>query len=127
MKVLFILLVLVISSNASAIANAGIFRKGRVFPIIRNRVIINERPATPATPNPPPIITVAPPITQDNVELDKIIARAEKLMEESNKVSVPKPIFPPVSNPMLPIGGAAAGGLAMLLAYLRNAYSFIKG
>ena len=132
---LIVIIVTLIVIGTTAMANAGIFGKGKVFPLVRNRVIINERPATPATPNHPPIITVAPPVPtpilqNDDVIFEKIIARAEELMEESNKVliSPPKPSLPVSNpNPMLPIGGAAAGALAMLLAYLRNAYSFIKG
>ncbi len=124
---LIVIGVFIVTIFLISISQAGIFRKERVFPLIKNRLIINERPATPATPNPPPIIIPVPPVPPSKPELTKeeikeiieaIVSTSSNDSDDSDSNG---------SNPMLPIGGAAAGGLYMLLRYARSAVSFIKG
>ena len=113
------LLVLTFTSSV----NAGPFRDGKLFPLIRHRVIINDRNPTPATPNPPPIITVAP-VPQPE-QKQKISEEDIKLLQEllsPTPDSAPSPFPSPSSKypPFMPIGGVAGGGLIMLLALLRK-------
>ena len=114
--ILFVILALTFTSSA----NAGPFRDGKVFPLIRNRVIINDRNPTPATPNPPPIITVAPPVPQPEQTKsptpEDIKLIQELLSPTQSDSDSPSSKYPP----FMPIGGVAGGGLVMLLALLRK-------
>ncbi len=124
--VLFIFLALFTFSSSM---EAGIFRKdrdrdgdrGKIFPLIKNRLIINERPATPATPNPPPIINPAPlsPPVQKEVTKEEVQEVIDALTDSSDSPSSNVP-------PWLPLGTLAGGASLMLLRYARSAVSFIK-
>jgi len=124
MKYALLVSIALFSLDSASEANAGIFRDGKILPLIRNRVIINDRNPTPATPNPPPIIDdILVPVPQPlNNEL-----AFEQLLEEFQKYGVEieevkeTPIDPASKYPpWMPLAGVSGGALVALLAFLRK-------
>lgn len=115
MKVALFIMISLVTFSSSNECDAGLFRNGKVFPLVRNRIIINDRQPTPATPNPPPIVTVAPqPIPQSPPVLKPVEVKAEETPAPISKLP-----------PWLPLGSGAAGAGVALLAFLRRAITSI--
>jgi len=114
---LLFILILVFTSSMEA----GPFRKGPVFPLFRRQVTVEPRNPTPATPNPPPIVSIQPTPIPVPVEEGKVSEEDIKILKELLTVPVDPSKFPP----WMPLAGVSGGALVTLLAFLRKSLTSI--